>query len=486
MWCGRLIRTGVKEKSMPKDMSLAEWLEERQQRFIAMSDDIWAHPQVALDETYACKLQSDFLAGEGFTISSNVGDMPTAFMAEWGSGSPIIGFLGEYDALPGLSQKLQATQDPEVDGGPGHGCGHNLLGTAALAATMALKAWLEETGQQGTVRYYGCPAEETGAGKVFMARTGVFNDLDAALTWHPWANNTVWTASSLAIDHIKFHFHGQTAHAAGAPEHGRSALDAVELMNVGVNYLREHVIQEARIHYVITNGGGQPNVVPDEAEVWYYIRAPKRDQVEEITERVIRIAKGAELMTDTKLSIHDHFGVHNLLPNQVISDVMYDVLKDLGSIDFNDEERAFAKAVAEGYPERIRVAGIRHGNLPESALEQPLLGEVFEPGEKGKVLSGSTDVSEVSWIAPTAQVLTACHPAGVTGHSWGITATGGMSIGHKGMLHAAKVMAVTAAELHRDPSIIARAHDEYVESTGGKPYKAPLPEGAVPPKPYLG
>ena len=223
--------------------------------------------------------------------------------------------------------------------------------------------------------------------------------------------------------------------------------------------------------------------MPDEAEVWYYIRAPKRDQVDELTERIIRIAKGAEMMTDTTLSIRDHFGIHNLLPNQVITDVMYEVLKELGPIDFNDEERAFAKAVASGYPERIRVAGIRAFNLPESALEQPLLAEAFEPGDRGKVLSGSTDVSEVSWIAPTAQVLTACHPAGVTGHSWGITATGGMSIGHKGMMLAAKVMAITAAELHLDPLILQKAHDEFMESTGGKPYKAPLPEGAIPPQP---
>ncbi len=470
---------------MSKDMTLAEWLEERQQRFVAMSDDIWAHPQVALDETYACELQSNFLEGEGFKITSNVGGMPTAFMAEWGQGKPIIGFLGEYDALPNLSQKAQTTQEQVVSGAPGHGCGHNMLGTAALAAAVAFKAWLADQGKEGTVRYYGCPAEETGAGKVFMANDGVFHDLDAALTWHPWANNTVWASSSLAVDHIKFEFRGQTAHAAGDPEHGRSALDAVELMNVGVNYLREHVIQEARIHYVITNGGGQPNVVPDDAEVWYYIRAPKRDQVEEITERVIRIAHGAEMMTDTTLTIHDHFGVHNLLPNRVVSDVMYDVLKELGPIDFDDDERAFAKAVASGYPERIRAASIRGSGLPESALEQPLLAEVFEPGDPNKILSGSTDVSEVSWIAPTAQVLTTCHPAGVTGHSWGITACGGMSIGHKGMLHAAKVMAVTAAELALDPSILSKAHDEFMQSTEGKPYKAPLPEGAVPPKPVV-
>ncbi len=471
---------------MPKDTTPAEWLEERQQRFIAMSDDIWAHPQVALDETYACDLQSKFLEGEGFKITANVGGMPTAFMAEWGSGSPKIGFLGEYDALPNLSQKATTTQEQDVVGGPGHGCGHNMLGTAALAAAVAFKSWLEANGKAGTVRYYGCPAEETGAGKVFMARDGVFHDLDVAITWHPAAKNTVSTSSSLAIDHITFHFHGQTAHAAAAPEHGRSALDAVELMNVGVNFLREHIVQEARIHYVITNGGGQPNVVPDEAEVWYYVRAPKRDQVDELTERVIRIARGAEMMTDTKLTIHDHYGIHNLLPNRTLVGVMNDVFNALGPIDFTDEERAFGKAVAEGYPERIRRASIQRDGLPESALEQPLLSEVFGPEEFGRVMSGSTDVSEVSWIVPTVEARTTCHPAGVTGHSWGITATGGMSIGHKGMLQAAKVMAVTAAELALDPSLIEKAKADFKEATGGEPYTAPLPEGAAPPKPVKG
>jgi aminobenzoyl-glutamate utilization protein B len=475
----------MKEMYMAKNWGPADWIDERRERFIDMSDDIWAHPQVALAETYACQLQSEFLAKEGFDIKSNVGGMPTAFYGEWGSGSPIIGFLGEYDALPNLSQTASTSQKQVVAGGPGHGCGHNMLGTASLAAAVALKSWLEESGKPGTVRYYGCPAEETGAGKVFMARDGVFHDLDAALTWHPWASNTVAVSSSLAIDHIKFHFHGQTAHAAAHPEHGRSALDAVELMNVGVNYMREHVMEKARIHYVITNGGGQPNVVPDEAEVWYYVRAPERDQVDELVARIIRIANGAAMMTDTELSIHDHYGIHNMMPNQTLAGRMFEVLSELGPIDFNDDERAFGKAVAEGYPDGVRKAGIRGSGLPESAFDQPLLSEVMDPGDPGKVMSGSTDVSEVSWITPTVEVHTSCHPAGVPGHSWGITATGGMSIGHKGMLHAAKAMAVTAAELHNDPDLLARAQAEHREAMAGKTYKAPIPEGAVPPAPVI-
>ncbi len=233
---------------MAEQQELAGWLEERQERFIQMANTIWANPEVALTESKACALQADALARDGFAITRDVGGLPTAFMAEWGSGAPVIGYLGEYDALPGLSQKSQSGQDPVVAEGPGHGCGHNLLGTAALAAAMALKSWLQETGQSGTVRYYGCPAEETITGKVYMARAGAFDDLDAALTWHPGGVNTVQCGSSLAVDNLKFRFRGQTAHAAAAPEMGRSALDAVELMNIGANFLREHVIETARIH----------------------------------------------------------------------------------------------------------------------------------------------------------------------------------------------------------------------------------------------
>ncbi|RIK36275.1 MAG: amidohydrolase, partial [Chloroflexi bacterium] len=391
---------------MARNWDVAEWLDERSERFTAMSDDIWAHPQVALAETYACALQAEALEADGFRVTRNVGDLPTAFMAEWGSGGPVIGFLGEYDALPDLSQKAQPTHDPVVAGGPGHGCGHNLLGTAALAAATALKSWLESTGRSGTVRYYGCPAEETGAGKVFMARAGVFDDLDAAFTWHPWQNNTIWVSSSLAIDHITFRFHGETAHAAGSPETGRSALDAVELMNIGVNFLREHIIEKARIHYVITNGGGQPNVVPAEAEVWYYVRAPERDQVDALTARVRKCAEGAAHMTETRLEVLDAYGVHNYLPSYVLSDLAFDVLSELGPIDFTDEEVAFARTISNAFPETNRRASLRSHDIPLDALNAGLFGGITPMGERGKVLSGSTDVSEVSWITPTVQVLT--------------------------------------------------------------------------------
>ncbi|MFN8517135.1 MAG: amidohydrolase [Thermomicrobiales bacterium] len=459
---------------MPEIQDLVGWVEERQERFIAISDDIWAHPQIALEETYACARQADDLAADGFTITRNVGGLPTAFMAEWGAGSPVIGFLGEYDALPGLSQESGATQHPLVPGGPGHGCGHNLLGTAALAAASALKAWLQQTGQPGTVRYYGCPAEEAGSGKLFMAADGAFDALDAAITWHPMEKNTVWDGSCLAVDNARFRFHGLTAHAAGSPELGRSALDAVELTNIGVNFLREHVIQEARIHYVITNGGGAPNVVPDDAEVWYFIRAPRRDQLEEITARVRAIARGAAIMTETKLEEYDLNGLHHYLPNEVLGEVAFAALTDLGPLDFTPEEHVFARTVAEGFPEHIRAGAIRPLGLNAEQSKQALLSDVFPPTDKGKTLPGSTDVAEVSWIAPTVQITTACFALGVPGHSWGITATGAMSIGHKGMLHAAKAMAMTAARLHADPTLVEKARTEFQQATGGRPYRAPL------------
>ncbi len=468
---------------MSRNWEVAEWLDERQERYVQMANEIWGFAEVALAETKSCALQAEFLEGEGFTVTRNVGDLPTAFMAEWGSGGPVIGFLGEYDALATLSQKAEPDQSPVTSGAPGHGCGHNLLGTASLAAAHALKAWLEMSGNEGTVRYYGCPAEEIGAGKVFMARAGAFDDLDACFTWHPGATNTAWAGSSLAIDHIRFRFFGKTAHAAASPELGRSALDAVELTNIGVNYLREHVMESARIHYVITNGGGQPNVVPEEAEVWYYVRAPERADLEPITERVRAIARGAEMMTETRLEEHDFHGLHNYLPNGVLTDLMVNVMNEVEPLEFTDEEQAFAARVLEGYPEATRRASVRALQLPPDAPDDALLSDVYLPEDAGKTVSGSTDVAEASWVAPTAQIRTTCFAAGTPGHSWGITACGGMSIGHKGMLHAAKIMAVSAAELVNSPDLIEQAKAEHHEVTGGKPYSAPVPDGAAPPKP---
>jgi aminobenzoyl-glutamate utilization protein B len=459
-----------------------EWLEERQGRFIQIADTIWKNPEVALQEFRACKLQSDDLAQDGFEITRNIGGLPTAFMAEYvsGEGGPIIGFLGEYDALPGLSQDQADVQSPLVSGGPGHGCGHNLLGTAALAAASVIKAWLQATGTAATVRYYGCPAEETCDGKVFMGRDGAFDDLDLAITWHPGSVNSVWAGSSLAVDNIKYRFRGRTAHAAANPETGRSALDAVELMNIGVNYLREHMVDAARIHYVITNGGGAPNVVPDDAEVWYFIRSPERDQVAELTERVRKIAQGAAMMTETTLEEDFLSGAYNMLSNSVVSEQMMKVLEELGPIEFTHEEIAFGKNIEMSFPESLRKSILKSDNLPESLLGQGLSGDVWPIRDAGQVMPGSTDVSDVSWITPTSQLTTACFPLAVPGHSWGITATSGTSIGQKGMIHAAKGMAITAADFILDPALRQRARDEFIASTKGRPYQCPIPPGVMP------
>ena len=367
--------------------------------------------------------------------------------------------------------------------GPGHGCGHNLLGTAALAAASVTKAWLQHTGTAGTVRYYGCPAEETCEGKVFMARAGAFDDLDMAITWHPGSTNSVWAGSCLAVNNIKFRFHGRTAHAAANPETGRSALDAVELMNVGVNYLREHTIDAARIHYVITNGGGAPNVVPDDAEVWYFIRSPERYQVEELTERVRKIAQGAALMTETTLEEIFVSGAYNMLSNDVISEQMMTVLEELGPMEFTEEEIAYGKTIADTFPEELRAYMLEAESLPREIVDQGLNGEVWPIRDADKVMPGSTDVSDVSWITPTSQITTTCFALGVPGHSWAITATGKMSIGHKGMIHAAKAMAITAADFVLDPALLQRAKDKFAEDTAGRPYKCPIPAHVQPRKP---
>jgi aminobenzoyl-glutamate utilization protein B len=464
---------------------IPEWLEERQQRFISMADQIWDHPELALAEYFACGLQADDLAADGFAITRNVGDLPTAFVAEWtqGEGGPIIGFLGEYDALPGLSQERQFGQSPIVPDGPGHGCGHNLLGTAALAAASVLKAWLQHTGVAATVRYYGCPAEETCEGKVFMARAGVFDDLDAAITWHPGINTTVWASSSNAVNNLKFRFRGRTAHAAGNPEAGRSALDAVELMNIGVNYLREHMIDKARIHYVITNGGGAPNVVPDDCEVWYFVRSPERYQVEELTERVRKVAAGAALMTETTVEENFISGAYNMLPNMAISGEMDRVLAELGAIPFDEADFAYGKGVAAQYPESTRIDQLQKRHIPTSVVNDGLLAAPDPMRDGEEAGTGSTDVADVSWITPTAQFRTTCFALGVPGHSWANTATGGVGIGHKGMLHAAKGMAITASRLIQDPALLQAAKDEFAASTAGRPYQCPIPAHVSPRRP---
>ena len=468
---------------------LIRWIDDNSKRFCDMADDIWANPEIAWREFFASRRQADDLTEEGFQVTWDIGDINTAFVAEWGQGKPVVGFIGEYDALPGLSQKVQATREPVTDGAPGQGCGHNLLGTGCLASAVAIKRWLEATGTPGTVRYYGCPAEEQISGKTFMARAGAFDDLDAALNYHPSSINAPGKGSAVGVYDLTFRFHGRTAHAGGSPHKGRSALDAVELMNVGVNYLREHVTEKVRIHYAITRGGDAPNIVPAEAEVWYFVRAHERDELAEVAERVFKIAQGAALMTETSVERIFAGACSSVLNNHYLADLQYAAMQEIGPIPFTEQEKAFAQAINDAYPDWNPKHMFAHLEVPpemtetvESLRGQPLIAENLPAMDHRHIGTGSTDVGDVSWITPLSMLNTACFATGAAGHSWGVVATSGMSIGHKGMLHAAKIMALTAADLYADPEHLSQARQEFEKATRDNPYVTPLPDDVKPPR----
>jgi aminobenzoyl-glutamate utilization protein B len=451
------------------------WIDEKTSELVALAKEIWNYAEVGLREEKSAAALVAYLKKEGFSVRTGIGHMPTAFVASFGEGKPILGFLGEYDRLAGLSQKTLPTREEVVPGGPGHGCGHNLLGVGSLAAAIALKKEVEAGRAKGTVRFYGCPAEETLIGKVFMAKAGAFNDLDAAITWHPWVTNGVWGSQHLAMNSVRFAFHGRTAHAASAPHMGISALDAVELMNVGVNFLREHVIQEARIHYVVTNGGGQPNVVPALAEVWYYVRAPHRYQLEEIYPRILKIAEGAALMTDARLEVKFQVGCYDYLPNRVLSEVLLESFRRVGPPKFNEEDFAFARAIEKSFGPGQKLAVLTANNVPPEFAELSLHEDVAAFFDWGKPMPGSTDVGDVSWITPTAQLTAATFVMGTPAHSWQATAASGIGIGQKAMIAAAKAMGLAGYELMTKPDLLRKAKETFTKDTGGKPYVSPLP-----------
>lgn len=473
---------GGVSSTMPRDTA-QNWVDANQASLTALSDRIWELAELGLQENESARLQEDYLRRQGFSVESGVAGMPSAFVATYvaGTGQPVIGFLGEYDALPGLSQKPVPHKDPIEPGAPGHGCGHNLLGVAALAAAVAMKEAAVAGGLSATIKYFGCPAEETLIGKVFMVRDGCMNGLDACLTWHPGSTNSLWSNSSLAMNSVKFNFYGRTAHAAGDPQNGRSALDAVELMNIGANYLREHVTEKTRIHYATTEGGGQPNVVPAKAQVWYYVRAPLRQEVEETFERLVNIARGATLMTDTTFDMEFVAGCYNFLPNRAMGRLVHENMKVIGAPKFTDEELNFAAEMEKSFPANFREVMMRDPYMPKELADQKLNETVLPLREDMPPMAGSTDVGDVSWVAPTVQFSTACSVIGTPGHSWQECAASGMSIGHKGMLMAAKVLAVSALDLVLDPAKLEEARAEFGAATVGQPYKAPLPEGARPP-----
>jgi aminobenzoyl-glutamate utilization protein B len=459
--------------------TILDWINCNQHIFTEMAQDIWENPQIAYEEEYASLLQLSTLKQAGFSIRSNIGGASTAFVAEYGSGKPIIGILGEYDALPGLSQTVSTVHTEVVQNGPGHGCGHNLLGTAGVEAVMAVKEVMEAQGLEGTIRYYGCPAEEVLSGKTFMAREGVFDDLDCALTWHPGTSNFVVNMSMQAMVSIKFHFKGITAHAAGAPHAGRSALDAVELMNVGSNFMREHMLDGSRIHYVITNGGLAPNIVPDRASVWYYLRAATKEQVDDMLKRIQNIAKGAALMTDTEVSSDILAFAYETLPNDALNELMFENMQMAGAPIFTEGEEEFARQLVSTVDNKIvEMSKKQYGGHVEEVLPTSF---DYHKHLKGVSVGGSTDVGDVSWITPVGQVMTTCAPVGVQAHSWQATASYGSSIGFKGMHLAAKTMALSLFDLVTNQELIDQARQEFSDATAGKVYLPGIPDNVLPP-----
>ncbi|AOH54574.1 amidohydrolase [Peribacillus muralis] len=458
---------------------LSEIIEQKKETFIDVSDRIWNFAETRFEEYQSAELLCTTLENEGFTVERGVGNIETAFIGSFGSGKPVVAIMGEFDALSGMSQKkATARQEPILQGENGHGCGHNLLGTGSLAAAVAVKEFMEENSIEGTVRYYGCPGEEGGSGKAFMVREGLFEDVDFAFCWHPLDVNGIMTMDSLSNFQVYFKFKGKSSHAAASPHLGRSALDAVELMNVGVNYLREHIIQEARVHYAITNSGGvSPNVVQQDAEVLYLVRAPEVAQVQDIYLRVCNIARGAALMTGTEVEIVFDKACSNVIPNNVLESVMYKNFQELGIPQHDDSEKSLASSVRATLSEQERNSTIN----PFKNDQDEAMANWLEPFESPQApLTGSSDVGDVSWIVPTAQCTTACFVLGSPLHSWQWVTLGSTSIAHKGMLHAGKVIAATAVEVLENPELIDQAKSELKERLQGKVYVSPIPEDVRP------
>ena len=460
------------------------WIDENKEHIIELSDRVWEYAELGLVEERSSKLLADELERHGFEAERGVAGMPTAFVATWSSGKgPTIGLMGEYDALPGLSNEKLPRKEPLKPGTPGHGCGHNIHGVTAVAAAIATRREMEETGIRGTLKMYGCPAEENYDAKVFMVRAGLFRGVDACLSHHPSSINTAGLSSSTAINSVKFHYYGKTSHAAGSPEQGRSALDAVELMNIGVNYLREHVIDKARIHYIIEEGGGQPNVVPDYARSWYYIRAPERDQVDQIYARILKIAEGAAMMTETNLKVEFLTGVYNTIPNKVLSGVVVSNMREVGAHDYTAQELAFAAEIAKSFPREQKVDNLRKSKIPhpEKYLDVNIVTDILDPWNEGEVSGGSTDVADVGWQTPTMEFSTAAFVLGAPGHSWQTVACSGTSLGHKSLIFAAKTMAGATIDLLTKPNLLAKAKEEYSKKMQGRTYRCAIPNDVEPP-----
>ena len=435
-----------------------EELNKKEAFYGSLEKQIWGYAEVGYQEIKSSALLQDQLKKEGFKIQTGVADIPTAFTATFGEGKPVIAILGEFDALPGLSQDTIPEKKP-IGGIAGHACGHHLFGVGSMASAIALKNWLIGSGQKGTIRFYGTPAEEGGSGKVYMVRAGLFNDVDIVLHWHPGDRNSANAASSLANKSAKFRFRGLSAHAAGAPDRGRSALDGVEVMDYAVNMMREHVPSATRIHYVITDGGKAPNVVPDFAEVYYYVRHPTRDYVKSIWERVQKAAQGAAMATGTTVEEEIIGGVHELLPNEVLGKMMHANLQKVGGYKMTATEMAFAEKI-------MKTQGM--------ADSETAATEKIDPFSDERAGGGSTDVGDISWVVPTASCRTATWVPGTPAHSWQAVAAGGTSLGRKGMMIAAKTITSTAIDLFLNPQAIIDAKTEFIKRRGNYKYEALL------------
>jgi aminobenzoyl-glutamate utilization protein B len=431
-----------------------------------VAQSIWNWAEVGYQEVKSSALLQKELSTAGFKVEAGVAGMPTAFVASWGKGEPVIGILAEYDALPGITQDVSPVRAPLSGKLSGHACGHHLFGTASVSAAIALKDWLQKSGTAGTIRLYGTPAEEGGAGKVYMVRAGLFNDVSAVLHWHASDVNSAGLDRSLANKNAKFRFHGISAHASGAPERGRSALDGVEAMDNMVNMMREHVPSDSRIHYVITSGGSAPNVVPDFAESYFYVRHADTRVVEQIFDRIVKAAEGAALGTGTTMDYEVIGGVHSILQNETLARVMYAKLSEVGGISYTPEERAFAEKLYTSFTDPSMPLG-SEADVQAFDFERPGIG--------------STDVADVSWNVPTVGLRVATWVPGTSAHSWQAVAAGGMSIGYKGMENASQVLALTGKELFTNPALIIKAREEFEKRRGPDfHYKAVLGDRAPP------
>lgn len=448
----------------PKD-GIARAIDAKHAHYAKVAHTIWEYAELGYQEVKSSSLLQRELTQAGFTVRAGVADIPTAFVAEYGSGKPVIGILAEFDALPGLSQAPTPMRQPLAQLGSGHACGHHLFGTASTAAAVAVKDWLAASRRGGTIRVYGTPAEEGGSGKVYMVRAGLFGDVDVVLSWHPGDANDASPSTTLANKTGKFRFYGYSAHAAGAPERGRSALDGVEALTHMVNMLREHVPQESRIHYVITSGGLAPNVVPDFAEVYMYARHPDAEMVKTIWERMVKAAEGAAMGTGTRVEYEVTGAVYSLLPNETLARVMHANLERVGGVTYTPEEREFARQIQTTF---------------EGGPRRPLGSETQVQPYRMSTTSASTDAGDVSWVVPSADMGAGTWVPGTAAHTWQAVAAGGMSIGHKGMMVAAKTLALTAVDLYRDPATIRQAREEFERRRGPNFTYEPLLGDRVP------